>query len=176
MTYASLYVAEHNLGGSVYIGLYTSMTTLSATLIGLVYGSIFVKLRRRYNYIILTIPIICILLLMWFPGKILALVCAFMMGIAYGSWYGGGFAYAACCLPLAMQGMGISIIAATNNLGFGVGNWLVPKMMEWMNTGGLITPVFKVSAVIWIIALIFEHVNIRRDVKERFMMDTPQGG
>jgi len=171
MTFSSLYVAEHNLGTSVYTGTFTSLTTFGGMIAGIVLGPVFGKLRRRLNYIILLIPIASLICLTLFPNRIVGLICAFVIGLAYGSWYAESFAYAACCVPLAMQGMAIGIMAACNNLGFSLGNLAVPKVMELMNTNGLITPVFKVSIAIWVVALIFEHFNIRKDIKDRFMME-----
>lgn len=167
-SYSSVYVAENQLGTSVYAGAIVAMSTLSATVIGIFLGRIFQKMRRTFNYIIYIIPIVAMIGFALIPGKVTSMVFALLIGISYGSWYGISYAYGCCCVPLAKQGMAISIMFAALNLGVTIGGLWAGKAMAVL---GGITPVFKFCIIGLAAGLIFEHFCIRKDIKDRFLME-----
>jgi len=167
MTFISLYVAENELGSTVFTGTLTSLASVTAFIAGATFGFFFDKLRRKANYIYYILPIFCFVWAWLAPSVLAATIGITVYGFCYGGAFSLLYAYASSCVPISKVGFVMGLVTFCANVAIWLGVYVVTWLMG-MN-GGKITPTYPVAAGILVVALIIELVWFRKDDKEGFL-------
>lgn len=78
--YVSVYVAENALGTEAMSGTMTSLNTLTGFFMGLVFASLYERIRKYFLLIFQTGALIAFFLLSQFPSTAIAYICSIMIG------------------------------------------------------------------------------------------------
>lgn len=164
-SYISLYISENNLGGTDFIGVASTLTTVGSMLIGLVFGFLFAKMHRTLNLLFYILPILVYVMLYFAPNQATTIAGSLIYGICYGGVFTFLYAYPGYCVPMEKQGFAMGLMTMNYSvaifLGVYVGEWLMNA------NGGSITATYPATIVILAVGTVLELICCLKDKKDK---------
>lgn len=164
-SFISVYIGENNLGGTDFIGLASTLTTIGSFIAGLIFGVLFAKMHRTLNLLFYIIPVFVYAMLYFAPGQATTVVGCLLYGICYGGVFTFIYAYPGYCVPMEKQGMVMGLMTMNYSVGIFIGVYVAQWLMS-MN-GGSITASYPMAIVILTIAIVLELIGCVQDKKDQ---------
>lgn len=164
-SYISLYISENNLGGTDFIGIASTLTTVGSFVIGLVFGFLFAKMHRTLNLLFYILPILVYAMLYFAPSQATTIAGSLIYGICYGGVFTFIYAYPGYCVPMEKQGFVMGLMT----MNYSVGIFLGVYVGEWLMgaNGGSITATYPAAIVILAVATVLELICCLKDKKDK---------
>lgn len=163
-SFISVYIAENNLGGTGFIGIASTVTTVGSFMIGLIFGILFSKMHRTLNLLFYIMPVFVYLMLYFVPAQPTTILGALIYGICYGGVFTFIYAYPGYCVPMEKMGMAMGLMTMNYSIGIFLGVYVATWLMN--ANGGLITNTYPAAIVILLAAVILEAVCCVMDKKD----------
>lgn len=162
--YLAPYVMENNIGGPDFVGLAAGVKSIVGFLLTLVFGYVYIKLKRQTISVAYLIAALTMLVMVLYPNATVVLVigtvCAIMYKVAMPYAYTRGSAI----VPTSQISMAMSIITAV----YGIGSFISTYYATWLlgiMKSETFTKTWYVNVVILGIMFIAELVAAKMEVK-----------
>ena len=169
-SYISLFISENNLGGTDFIGLASTLTTVGSFVIGLIFGVLFAKLHRTLNLLFYILPILVYAMMYFAPSQATTIAGCLIYGICYGGVFTFIYAYPGYCVPMEKQGFAMGLMTMNYSvaifLGVYIGEWLMGA------NGGSITGAYPAAIGILAVATVLELVCCVKDSKDKIFQNS----
>lgn len=153
----SLFVADSGLGNEAFSGTLSSIGTITSCLMGMAFGVVYAKLKKRTSlpsYVLLALGF---LLMFLFPGKVMAIVACAFMGAAWGNVYSYYYTECTVVVPENMQGTSLGIVGIVNGLASFLVTYFVTLLEKILHVDNIrsVFPVFVVILAVVAVAAFF---------------------
>lgn len=152
--FISVYLIEVGIGDATLAGTLLAASTGAGFITSSVFGVLYAKLGKNATIPLFVAYIAAMLLLYFVPSIPTAFIAMVILGLGYGVMFPYSYAYVADVVPMDRVNDAISYTTASYSILFFAAPFLVTWMMGF--TGGLVKPLYVVSAVLGVIALVIE--------------------
>jgi MFS family permease len=156
--FASVYIAEHQLGNETFAGIATSVSNVASMLSGLLFGKISAAKNKTavFAFIVLAVGIS---LMYFFHTKAMELVACFIIGSTMALIYSFSFSQLPNIVPADKIDRAVSIVQAISGAGQFIATYFVTWLMGGVFKTDLVTPVLIVPIIIMIVMAVVEFFN-----------------
>lgn len=161
--YVSPYVVENGLGDSVFAGTINSVKSVVGLLVALAFGVIYSKLRRNTNLVACLIAGVGLILLVFIPNGIFALVMITVVGCCYKVCFSYAYAHGFEIVPPSRTDDATAITTAVYGLGSFLSTYIATWIAGAMSATGAYTPTWIVFGIVFFALAVVEFITARTE-------------
>ncbi|MCG8563494.1 MAG: MFS transporter [Desulfobacterales bacterium] len=158
----AVYVVKNGLGDESVAGIFSALGTVGSTVVSVMFGAIYSKLKRATIIPSYGLMVICFILLWKCPNLIVAGIACTLMGVAFGNGYAYFMMRSTMIVPPSQASNSSGIFYAV----FSIGMFCSPFMVTWLQkTAGVdtligimpvLTGIMTISTILSIILTLME--------------------
>jgi MFS family permease len=164
-SFISVYISENNLGGTDFIGIASTLTTVGSFVAGLIFGVLFARLHRSLNLMSYILPIGVYAMLYLFPCRTTVIAGSLIYGLCYGCVFTFIYAYPGYCVPMDKMGFVMGLMTVNYSVAIFLGVYVAQWLMA--ANGGSITATYPAAILILAVSAVLELVGCIKDKKDK---------
>lgn len=165
--YMSSWVMENGIGDQALSGTITAVGTIAGFIVCLLFGKIFMKLKKASTIPCFIMAGIALALMYFVQTALIGFISSILLGFAYGIYFSYSYTFVAGIVHYTRIDDAIGMTTTFYSATYFVVTFLATWLMGVMNTQGLFTPVFIVFACLGIVGLIVE-ISSQKKYKREF--------
>lgn len=168
-SFISVYISENNLGGTDFIGVASTLTTVGSFVAGLIFGFLFARMHRTLNLLFYILPMAVYAMLYLAPCQATTIAGSLIYGICYGGVFTFIYAYPGYCVSMDQMGFVMGLMTVNYSVAIFLGVYVAQWLMA--ANGGTITGTYPAAILILAVSVVLELVGCIKDKKDKLFAE-----